>query len=285
MKIIYITFAATLTLLVGCAEEKPKQNQVQYDFVRKLTTVKDDLSDLQMSRLLNRGKGGKLPPEDIDQQITAKKAELTDLFGNPPVADSWNASVVSLKRDGGSIVILASYGSILYVLRIVDPVAKKIAENFRDGDSIQFTGHLMAEGSATSIGALISSEFSVYPTKVVRGDLLLTQAEQLAEAGRSVEEKNIINARKQKVASAAEKELKLRIKEICQETILKNLRYPASAYFPKIIEQYEKGSHGNWMYFDVVSAKNELGADIPRRFKCDGQLEGEEVVVRLKFLD
>lgn len=283
MKIIYIAFAATLMLFFGCAEEK--RSQVQYDFVRTLDTVKSDLSTLQMSSLFNKGEGGKLPPEDIDQQIAAKKTELAALFRNPPVADSWNASVVSLKRDGGSIVIHASYGSTSYMLRILDPVAKTIAENFRAGDDIQFTGHLMAEGSASSIGALISSEFAVYPTKVVRGDLQLTQAEQLAEAGRSAEENAITDAKKQKVASADEKELKLRIKEICQETILNNLRYPASAYFPKIIKQYEKGSHGNWIYFDVVSAKNELGADIPRRFKCDGQIEGEEVVVRLKFLD
>lgn len=283
MKIIYVAFAAALMLLCGCAKEN--RSQVQYDFVRKLDTVKNDLLNLQMSWLLNRGEGGKLPPEDLDQQIAAKKVELAALFRNPPVADSWNASVVTLKRDGSSIVILASYGSTSYVLRILDPAAKKIAENLRDGDDIQFTGRLMAEGSATSIGAVISSEFAVYPTKVVRGDLQLTQAEQLAEAVRSAEENAITDARRQKVASADEKELKLRIKEICQETILKNLRYPASAYFPKIIKQYEKGPHGNWIYFDVVSANNELGADIPRRFKCDGQIEGEEVVVRLNFLD
>ena len=283
MKTIYIAFAATLMLLIGCAEEK--KNQAQYDFVKKLATVKNDLSDLQMSWLFNKGEGGKLPPEDINQQIAAKKSELAALFRNPPAADSWNASVVSVKRDGASIVILASYGSTYYVLKIFDPAAKKIAENFRDGDNIQFTGRLMTEGSATSVGALISSEFSVYPTKLIRGDLQLTQTEQLAKAAHSAEENAIAESKRQEVAGADEKELKLRIKEICHETVLNNLRYPASAYFPKIIKQYEKGSHGNWIYLDVVSAKNELGADIPRRFKCDGQIEGKEVVVRLKFID
>ena len=283
MKTIFIIFLASLMLMIGCAEEK--RNQAQYEFVRKLEKVKDDISDLQVARLLNKGKDGKLPPEDLNQQIDAKKSELATLFRNPPVADSWNASVVSVNRDGGSIVVLASYGSTLYALKISDPDAKRIAENLRDGDKIQFTGRLMAEGSATSIGAIISSEFSVYPTKLVRDDLQLTQTEQLTELGRSAEANAIANAKRQAVTSAGEEELKLRIKEICQETILNKLRYPASAYFPTIIKQYEKGNHGNWIYLDVVSAKNELGADIPRRFKCDGQIEGKEVVVRLKFID
>lgn len=283
MKTIYIAFVATLIMIIGCAEEK--RSQAQYDFVKKLDMVKSDLQSLQMSWLFNKGEGGKLPPEDLNQQIDAKKSELATLFHNPPAADSWNASIVSVKRDGASILVIASYGSTSYVLKILDPAAKKIAENLRDGDDIQFTGRLMAEGSATSIGAIISSEFSVYPTKLVRGELQLTQTEQVTDVGRSAEESAIADAKKREAASADEKELKLRIKEICQETILKNLRYPASAYFPKIIKQYEKGSHGNWIYFDVVSAKNELGADIPRRFKCDGQIEGQEVVVRLKYID
>ena len=281
MKNIYILLIAVLML--GCAEEK--RNQAQYNFVHRLDTVINDLQDLQVSWLLNKGKGGALPPEDLNQQIEAKKAKLEALLRNPPVADAWNALIVSVRREGASIVVHTSYGRTSYVLKILDPAAKKLAENLRDGDNIQFSGRLMPEGSKTLFGAMVSSVFNVYPTKLVRGDLGIVQNEQLAEGSRSAEEHVIESAKRQQSSSEAEKELKLRIKEICQETILKNLRYPASAYFPKIIKQYEKGSHGNWIYFDVVAAKNELGADIPRRFKCDGQVEGQDVVVKLQYID
>ena len=175
MKILSALFAAASVLLLGCAAEN--RSQVQYDFVHKLNTVRDELMSMQLSSAFDKGYGGALPPEDLHQQIAAKKEELITLFQNPPSADLWNASIVSRKRKAGSIIVFAEYGSTLYELRISDPEAKKIAENFRDGDDIRFTGRLMAEGSATTMGAFMAPEFSVYPTKVVRGELQLSQRE------------------------------------------------------------------------------------------------------------
>lgn len=283
MKILYFAFAATLILLAGCVEKN--RNQAQYDFVRQLDKVKDDLLELQTSNFLNKGQGGRLLPEDIDQQIAGKKAELDAMFQNPPAAESWNASVVTLKRDGRTIIIVAGYGSTTYRLKIIAPEAKKIAENLREDDDIQFSGRLMAEKSKTLLGAFIYPEFTVYPTKVARRDLVLIQAEQPAEDGRKAEIKAVVDAKKQRADKQEEKELKQRIKEICQETVLKNLKYPASAYFPTLVKQYDKGPDGSWIYSDIVSAKNEFGGDIPRRFQCAGHVEVEDIVVKLSFLD
>lgn len=282
MKKYFLIFVAALIFLPGCAEKN--RNQVQYNFVKKLDTIKNELMGLQTSKLLNRGEGGKLPPEDLDQQISAKKSELTALFLQPPAADSWNAAIVTIRRQSGSVVIVAAYGSTSYKLRIVDPASKKLAESFREGDDIQFTGKLMAEGSLTVAGAFVDPEFAVYPLRIVHGELELTQSEQVAEAGQLSEVNAINAATKNTIGKKNEDELKLRIKEICQATILEDLKYPDSAYFPVIIKHYNKEVDGSWTYSDIVSAKNELGEDIPRRFKCAGHIEGAEVVVRLKFL-
>lgn len=66
----------------------------------------------------------------------------------------------------------------------------------------------------------------------------------VADAPTQAEEKAIDDAKRQEAVRASEKELKLRIKEVCQETILGTLKFPASAYFPTIVKQYDKGPDG-----------------------------------------
>lgn len=272
-----------VVLLAACGEGKINQSQMEY--LNKLHAIKNSLTELKTSRFIGRGENGGMLPENIDQLISDKQSELDRLHQNPPFAESWNAKITSLKREGSFVVINTIYGETWYMMKISDPVAKKLAEDLREDDEIQFSGQLMPERSKTSIGALIASEFAVYPTKVIRGKTVLTQSQQITEEGRSVEAKSIDDQKRASEASAKEEQLKRRVKQICQETILRNLKYPASAYFPTVIKQYQRGEGGSWIYNDVVSAKNELGADIPKRFTCTGRVEGDEVVVRVKYID
>ena len=175
MKSIFFLFVATLSVLLGCADEN--RNAVQYDFVHKIHILTEELLDMRVSWVLGKGKGGGLPPEDLDKQIDKKKETLSNLLENPPYAEDWSASIIGLRREDASIVISATFGNTMYLMTIDEPDAKRIAENLREGDKIIFTGRLMSEGSLTPLGAFFSPHFPVYPTELTRGDRTLSQKE------------------------------------------------------------------------------------------------------------
>ena len=138
---------------------------------------------------------------------------------------------------------------------------------------IQFSGQLSPEGSATLLGALTYPEFEVYPVLVTIGSNELRQDKKL-----------IAQLVESEANDSDDNEFKIRTKEICQDVIKQHLQYPASAYFPTIIKRYEKVGD-TWVYYDTVSAKNELGNDIPRRFKCTGTTIDDEIEVRVEYID
>ncbi len=258
---------------VSCTDDTPKNSQ-QLDFISQITNFNDALTDLQTTKLIGNAQDGSLPPENIDELISTKTREVREFLGNPPYANLWNAKIYDIRRNGALIEISAGYADVQhYTLKIADPAAKRIAESLRADTMIQFSGQLSPEGSATLLGALTYPEFEVYPVLVTIGSNELRQDKKL-----------IAQLVESEANDSDDNEFKIRTKEICQDVIKQHLQYPASAYFPTIIKRYEKVGD-TWVYYDTVSAKNELGNDIPRRFKCTGTTIDDEIEVRVEYID
>jgi hypothetical protein len=283
MKFLYAPIVFVLIQVAACGG--PTENKEQESFIKTFRILRSELQNLKADKLVG-WLDKNLQPENLDQQIAEKQRKLDELLGNKGrQANSWNAEVDSLIRDGSNIIIRASYGDHFYQLQIFDPSAKKIAEQIKAGDQIVFSGKVGAEASITKTGASLAPEFYFPPTEILWKSTKISQALSVIE-GRNDERERALH--QQRIASAASQEESARgqfVKEECRDAVLKKLKYPASGSFSWFKSELNKKSTDVWTYSDVISAKNEFGGDLPVRFVCEGKYIKEKLNLSLKFLD
>ena len=69
------------------------------------------------------------------------------------------------------------------------------------------------------------------------------------------------------------------------DAVLESLHYPASGSFSWFRKEVTKESDTKWVYRDVITAKNSIGADLPNRFVCTVKMKGDEMTASVRFLD
>lgn len=276
MKFLYAPIVFVLIQIAACSG--PAENKEQENFIKNVRTLKSELQNLQTEKLVG-WMSKNLQPENLGQQIEEKQRKLDELLGDKSrQANSWNAEVDSLIRDGSNIVIRASYGDHFYRLEIFDPSAKKIAEEIKAGDQIVFSGRIGAETSITKTGAALAPEFYFPPSEI------LWKTKKIVQSVAAIEDKKSEQARGQAV-SREDSERAAFVKAECRKTVLEKLKYPASGSFSWFKSEMNKKSSDVWVYSDVISAKNEFGGDLPVRFACEGEYEKGKLSLNLRFLD
>jgi len=275
MKIISVIFLLILTVTVGCS---PSENTDQENFIKSIRAIVSELRELQSEKLFG-WLDNNLRPEGVDGKISEKQRQLDQLLGDKDrKAKSWNAEVDSLARDGSNILIWSSHGGHTYQLKIFDSEAKKIVEEIKAGDEIIFSGVIGAEASLTKTGATLAPEFHFSPSEILWKSVKITQPESEIkelnnEHDRLINQQTEDNQRGQFVT------------EKCRVMVLKRLKYPASGSFSWFKSELSKKSSNTWIYSDVISAKNELGGELPIRFICEGKFVKDDLHLNLNLLD
>jgi hypothetical protein len=283
MKFLSVLIVSVLIQVAGCGG--PSENTEQKNFVKTFRILKSELQDLKTEKLVG-WLDKNLQPENLDQQIAEKQRKLDDLLGDKGrQANSWNAEVDSLIRDGSNIIIRASYGGHFYRLQIFDPEAKKVVEQIKAGEQIVFSGKVGAEASITKAGAVLAPEFYFPPTEILWKSTTISQTVSVIEARNDERERALHQQRIDSAASQAESERGQFVKEECRGAVLKKLKYPASGSFSWFESELIKSSSESWIYSDVISAKNEFGGDLPVRFVCEGRYVKNKLSLNVKFLD
>jgi hypothetical protein len=283
MKFLYATITFVLIHVAGCGG--PSENKEQEAFIKNFRTLKSELQDLQTDKLVG-WMSKNLQPENLGQQIEEKQRKLDELLGDKSrQANSWNAEVDSLIRDGSKIIIRASYGGHFYGLEIFDPSAKKIAEEIKAGDQIVFSGRVGAETSITKTGAALAPEFRFPPTEILWKSAKISQSLSAIQDINDELQRQLNQQSKDMAISREETERGALVKAECRKAILKKLKYPASGSFSWFKSELVKNSTESWIYSDVISAKNEFGGDLPIRFVCEGKFVKDKLSLTTKLLD
>lgn len=238
--------------------------------------------------------GGRDWTENPDQQSfyrTFINSESTDAqvdqlrsASSRPVAD-WNARITNVYESDPFTIIEAQYGSMLYRLFIFGDEDRAKARTLKKEAFLIFSGDLGPEQSTTRFGATVNPEFEFYPTSVTSGAISINQeATRIAE--HEIEDrKGYEEARRQNEKEALDSSIEERVVELCRQAVLENLQYPASGSFSWFKKQVSKESESKWVYSDVITAKNSIGADLPSRFVCNVTINGENMSANVRFLD
>jgi hypothetical protein len=283
MKFLYVPIVFVLILAAACGG--PAENKEQERFIKTFRTLKSELGELKAEKLVS-WMDKNLQPENLDQQIAEKQRKLDELLGDKGrQANSWNAEVESLIRDGSNIIIRASYGGHFYRLQIFDPRAKKIAEQIKAEDQIVFSGKVGAEASITKTGAALAPEFYFPPTEILWKSAKITQSLSAIRDTNDAQQRQIDQLSKDRAASQEESERGAFVKAECRKVILTKLKYPASGSFSWFKSELIKSSSESWIYSDVISAKNEFGGDLPIRFVCEGKYVKDKLSMTTRLLD
>lgn len=238
--------------------------------------------------------GGREWTENPDQQSfyrTFINSESTDaqvdqlrLASSRPVKD-WNARITNVYESDPFTIIEAQYGSMGYRLFIFGDDDRVKARTLEKEAFLIFSGDLGPEQSTTRFGATSNPEFEFYPTSVTSGAISINQdAARIAE--HEIEDRKGYEAvRRQHEKEALDSSVEEQVVELCRQTVLENLQYPASGSFSWFKKQVSKESESKWVYSDVISAKNSIGAELPSRFVCSVRIKGEKMSASVRFLD
>lgn len=222
-----------------------------------------------------------------DKSTDSQIDQLRYAKSNP--AKNWNAWVENVRDDGPYTIIDARYGSQKYRLFLFENDAKQKAKTLAIDAHFIFTGDLGPELSLTRIGARSSPEFEFYPSTVISGGLAITQdpsrivsrtSDDLQRQAKAAEDERL---RQEYIAHESSTEN--HVVDICKETVLEKLRYPASGSFSWFKKHVEKKSDTKWVYQDVVTSKNGIGVDLPIRFVCTVTISGEQMSASVRMLD
>ena len=229
-----------------------KYNTDQRNFVRLLSDMKSQLSDTNWAAITGKGEGGRLAPEDIDDQLQALRNQVDFLLGaGSPVAKLWKASVSGVTRDGPFVVLHAHYGSHQYELYMFDSTSKDQAQQLKEDDEILFSGNLGPERSMMRWAALAVPSYRLYPTYVTNGTLEIKQrADQVAQL------------EQREAAARLDEALAPAIIQSCKQHVLATLKYPASGSFSWFKSDLRKVGENEWLYTDVVKAMNDFGGKL-----------------------
>ena len=255
MRILILT-VIVLTALGACGEKSWTENPEQLRF--HMTFVSSESTDAQ-----------------IEQLRSAR---------SHPV-ENWNARVGNVYESGPFTIIKALYGSQEYRLFVFGDKGRAMARTLKKDAFLTFTGDLGPEQSATLVGARSNAEFEFYPTSVISAGIEIRQdAAQIAtheKADRIRDEED----RQKRQRAAIDSSIEEQVLKLCRQTVLEQLRYPASGSFSWFQKQVEKQSEEQWVYRDVITAKNSLGAELPNRFICSVQIEDGKMAASVNLLD
>ena len=270
--------------LAGC--DQMPENPEQMAFLEKIRNLKSEKDHLDGISFRGTDESGKIAPADIEEQANKNEYEILQLLKESPLeVVQWSAKVSNIVRSDEGLIIHSFYGSQHYDLIIFDSQAVKIAENFIEDDLIKFSGNLGPEQSSTIFGALSSQDFSLYPTNIIstHGEIKQSQAEINEKL--SIKKEQLIQQEKQNQKESEEDQLKDKIIDLCKSTIRSSLKYPESASFSWFKRNFVKKSESEWLYYDVLEAKNDFGGELPTRFECDAKVIGEKLEASVRFLD
>lgn len=270
--------------IIGC--DNGPVNQEQINFINNIKQLESEKTKLNITSFRGKDDSGRIAPEDISSQIKEIKQEILTLLNNPNIdAKQWYASVVSVKRNGTDLILHSAYGSQDYYLTIFDDKSKKIVEQLIENDKITFTGKLGPDTSKSLLGAISNQLFSIYPTSVQTSHGEITQMPTEVKRRIELDRRDAAAQEVQKQKANGEEELKDRIIEICKETLRSNMKYPESVSFSWFKRNFEKKSETEWIYRDVVEAKNDFGGELPARFECYASVAGDRIKVSVNILD
>jgi hypothetical protein len=259
----YLLFTLLLLPLAACDTSSELETPTrQKAFIKKIESLEQNYE-------LAKDTGNDLQIQKVEKEI---KKELKQTNRR---ANGWAGIVEEVTTYDKGVTVTLKNSTQSYHLELLDSKLQKMAETLQKGQPVVFSGDLGEEVSFTLSGAVSEPEFRFPPISVKRvGDeTRMEQDPALIEAERQAE-------RKEKVDNAA----RLAVMEACQEKVTQALQYPESASFSWTQSGFGKTDDGRWVYEDVVEAKNGLGAEIPRRFRCIATIEaagekmGAEVV-------
>lgn len=220
----------------------------------------------------------------INSESTDAQVDQLRLANSRPVKD-WNARVTNVYESGPFTIIQAGYGSMEYRLFIFGDEDRAKARTIEKDTFLLFSGDLGPEQSATSFGARSNPEFEFYPSSVTSDALSINQ-----DAAKIADRENEDRKRDQEDRRLSDKEahdssVEEQVIDLCRHTVLENLQYPASGNFSWFKKQVRKESESKWVYNDVITAKNSIGAELPNRFVCSVRIKGERMSANVRFLD
>jgi len=174
---------------------------------------------------------------------------------------------------------------MVYRLFIFGDEDRAKARTIKKDTSLLFSGDLGPEQSVTRFGARSNPEFEFYPSSVTSDALSINQDAAKISDHENEDRKRVEEDRRLSDKEAHDSSVEDQVVDLCRQTVLESLHYPASGNFSWFKKQVRKESESKWVYSDVVTAKNSIGAELPNRFVCSVRIKGERMSANVRFLD
>ena len=217
-------------------------------------------------------------------------AQLDQLrFGtNRPPAKDWNGRVVNVYEYEPYTVVKAIYSSQEYELFFFGDESREKVRTLGKDALLTFSGDLGSERSMTGHGARTNAEFKFYPTTLISGSISINIdpaliTERVSANQRSGEERDK-QRNNQNNSDARDSAIESQVIDFCRESVLEQLKNPASGSFAWFKKEIKKESENKWVYRDVIKSKKLSGAVLPSRFVCTVTVSGEKLSGNARIL-